>query len=236
MSNPFGDSDDDEAETSESNIINAPANVSANKLTNGQMKRSSQNESFFDESFIQQNDDSKSNLDVSNLSPYRFVQRKKPSDGDDNSISRQSIASNSSEMAMIGSYSLGDGNFQKEGLLCPECLQEFKTITELMNHSQSKHVTNSSLSSSNGTSSIVFDAGLPSQMGVQIKGLLNKIIKQNKVGSNLTDIDTKGAVDDIRLDSNAIQTRRNPIKDWKLYMNKCKFCLFLFFQNNSFPF
>lgn len=69
------------------------------------------------------------------------------------SSSRQSLSSTGSEM--IRNYSLGSGVLEKEGLLCPDCLREFRTITELMGHFEAEHHTTATSQSSTKKSSLV---------------------------------------------------------------------------------
>lgn len=127
-------------------------------------------------------------------------------------------------------FSLGEGTLQKEGLLCPECLQEFRTITELMRHSESNHRSPSKFDNNVGGGSIQgtnvaplmpsmfffgasnsLEAGLSGQMSWQIKGLLVKLLKQSAVTDVAEKLAETAKAEDARI-------QHSTIRDWRLYM------------------
>lgn len=115
-------------------------------------------------------------------------------------------------------YSLRDGNLEKEGLLCPDCLTQFKTITELMNHFESQHKSQKkhhSISKQMDESSSLISL----QMGDQIRGFINKLV--NKPFLSKTNCDP---IND--LTSTKYQVNENPplclntTTQWKNLMNQ----------------
>nr|XP_027202598.1 rabenosyn-5-like [Dermatophagoides pteronyssinus] len=114
-------------------------------------------------------------------------------------LSLQSNTSNTMIEQQLRQYSLGDGSLQKEGLLCPECMQEYRTITELMEHFDREHDRNNrdsnigigtkKISTKIGSSSWSSKNLTPlskklfsndsSLVGDQIKGFLDKFLQSN---------------------------------------------------------
>lgn len=147
------------------------------------------------------------------------------------STSRQSISSNeietlsfASSTSGIGQWSVGDGQLEKEGLLCPGCLVEFKTITELMHHSEKCFATGGESSSSAGLgTSPNLSSDIPGQMGVQIKDFFNKIRKSGRpsgLSSSLAagnQAEAQDQVFDTKPYEEYIESV-NPMKNWKEQM------------------
>lgn len=235
MSNPFGEYDDEEyksvnstsLETSTANTPNAmnsvdptnPFEESTNPFEEDVDTYQTDDNSRLQPIPLEVDRQHRDSLSVSSVHK-RNQSRSSWADEDavsNSSPSRQSLASANSEVfQMVGNYSLGDGCLQKEGLLCPDCLMEFKTITELMTHFEQKHrQTDTSLIKKPSLTS-PFSSETPSQVGVQIKDFLNKLISQRLSKSSEGE----------QLNSNNVQNKKNrnypttsnPIDDWKLYM------------------
>ncbi|OTF77116.1 rabenosyn-5-like protein, partial [Euroglyphus maynei] len=156
-------------------------------------------------------------------------------------LSLQSNTSNTMIEQQLRQYSLGDGSLQKEGLLCPECMQEYRTITELMDHFDREHnrrdrsnnVRNgskkiSSWSSKNLTplSKKLFSND-SSLVGDQIKGFLDKFlipnINNNKLSSAMnSNHSTQDNNENSTMTSTSsiwTQEPENPIHQWKHSMH-----------------
>lgn len=160
-------------------------------------------------------------------------------------LSLQSNTSNTMIEQQLRQYSLGDGSLQKEGLLCPECMQEYRTITELMDHFDREHdrrnrsnfgigskkistMIGSSWSSKNLTplSKKIFSND-SSLVGDQIKGFLDKFLipnANNKLSGTSTpnqnhSINSMQNIQNeystMTSSSNWTQEPANPIEQWK---------------------
>lgn len=148
------------------------------------------------------------------------------------STSRQSISSTDLETLSFTSstsgighqWSVGDGQLEKEGLLCPNCLVEFKTITELMHHSEKCFATVGNASSAAvglGTSPNSA-SDIPGQMGVQIKDFFNKIRKSGRPAGPMTmasRVETQEQnMLEQKADEDLPESVFDPFKEWKHQM------------------
>lgn len=163
------------------------------------------------------------------------------------STSRQSISSNeietlsfSSSTSGIGQWSVGDGQLEKEGLLCPGCLVEFKTITELMHHSEKCFASGGESSSSVGLGTSPNSSDIPGQMGVQIKDFFNKIRKSGRPSGvaalTASQLEAQDQMFDQQKPDEEYIESVNPLKSWKEQMkigkctsNKIRNCTNVYF-------
>ena len=212
-SNPFGDDDDDDDEIDTSDSIARTGSAA------GSHSSCNQDHLLFGSQF--RNHD---NFAEKNLSASHGSLSLSSGHSETNSV-------NSGTNVNIGNYSLGDGSLQKEGLLCPHCLEVFKTITELMRHSEECFESKvNDVQSENGTS-LVSSADLPGQMSVQIKDFLNKLINKPKQsiggsGNNINSnkqvmIDSSSVQDSLQctgLESDQTNEMPDPVRRWKFQM------------------
>lgn len=208
MSNPFGEFDDEEDE----------------KCNKTQQSMANTNP-FEDQSEIDRQPTGRSSNASGNLRTIGYL-----------SSSRQSISSNvSSELSnqyitsSIANYSIGDGSLQKEGLICPNCYLEFKTITELMKHSEKCY----GKQLSNSDSSTTMSGENPVSGQKSVKEFLSKIMNNSKLNnstlltSNLlssrdstnTNADNNNCEYDSMQDVALSNVTTDPIEDWKFQMN-----------------
>ncbi|KPM11887.1 rabenosyn-5-like protein [Sarcoptes scabiei] len=78
-------------------------------------------------------------------------------------------------------FSVIDGGFLKEGLLCPDCKIECKTITELMEHFSTQHQNDRKNSSKINQALFSPSSSSNKQLTTTFKTIFNKIIKPSAV-------------------------------------------------------
>ena len=184
MANPFGDCDDEEYEKYEKSRSN----------TLGES-----NNPFGD-------DEETNNLSNLNNSYQSLTVG---SSSRQISYSGQSLDSNQNSDSMsinsnnyVGSYTLGEGSVEKEGLFCPMCFEEFRQITDMIEHAEKFHSQNSGTTKPN-----------------QIKGFFNKIKSKAQIVKPNFDINES-------IDEKNIDPTFNPTEDWKQSMRPGKFSPF----------
>lgn len=123
----------------------------------------------------------------------------------------QSIINETPNEQQQQQYLLGDGSLQAEGLLCPDCMQEYRTITELMAHFDQDHRQNhqkrrQQQQQSNSKINI-------NRSKDQIKDFVKKIIQTNKSSSSPTT--TEVQQEDPKLSAINGWHSKSPINSWK---------------------
>ncbi|XP_027205197.2 rabenosyn-5-like [Dermatophagoides pteronyssinus] len=125
----------------------------------------------------------------------------------------ESIAIETPEISNEQYQLIGNGSLQAEGLLCPDCMEEYRTITELMSHFDNDHRQYQQQQQSNSSKNSIGKKNLSKD---QIKDFVRKIIIQTNKLSTTTTVQQDNSkisseINDYRITS--------PIDSWKYSMS-----------------